>query len=108
LGRNAVHPQRNVQPRGGLSGESYGGREGQIVWRTEGQNFRGGAQNNWGEQGLERDPNAMDIDRGRGGDRICYVHGKWGHIAKNCWQRKGRKRRIVEMLQELAKDNGGQ
>ena len=26
LGRNAVHPQRNVQPRGGLSGGSYGGR----------------------------------------------------------------------------------
>jgi len=108
LGRNAVYPQRNVQPRGGLSGGSYGGRGGQIIWRTGGQNFRGEAQNNWGGQGLERDPNAMDIDRERGGDRMCYVHGKWGHMAKNCWQRKGRKRRIVEMLQESAKDNGGQ
>ena len=54
--RNAVHPQRNVQPRGGLSGGSYGGRGGQIIWRTGGQNFRGEAQNNWGGQGLERDP----------------------------------------------------
>jgi len=50
----------------------------------------------------------MDVDRGRGGDRICYVYGKWGHIAKNCWQRKGREERIVETLQESAKDNGGQ
>jgi len=50
----------------------------------------------------------MDIDRERGGDRMCYVHGKWGHMAKNCWQRKGKKRRIVEMLQESAKGNGGQ
>jgi len=21
------------------------------------------------------------------GDRICYVYGKWGHMAKNCWER---------------------
>jgi len=26
LGRNVVHPQGNVQPRGGLGGGSYGGR----------------------------------------------------------------------------------
>jgi len=32
---------------------------------------RGGAQT-----GPRRDPNAMDVDRGRGGDRICYVCGK--------------------------------
>jgi len=31
LGRNAVHLQRNVQPRGGFSGELYKEREGQIV-----------------------------------------------------------------------------
>jgi len=46
LGRNIVHPQGNVQSRRDLSGGSYGGREGQIVWRVGGQNFRGGAQNN--------------------------------------------------------------
>ena len=56
--------------------------------------------------GPRRDPNAMDIDRGRGGDRTCYVCGKWGHMAKNCWERY--KERVVETLQELAKENGGQ
>jgi len=50
----------------------------------------------------------MDVDRGRGGDRTCYVYGKWGHMAKNYWQRKGKERRVVEILQELAKDNGEQ
>jgi len=34
--------------------------------------------------GPRRDPNTMDIDKGGEGDRICYVCGKWGHIAKNC------------------------
>jgi len=47
----------------------------------------------------------MDIDRGRGGDRTCFVCGKWGYIAKNYWQGKERERRIVETLQESAKDN---
>jgi len=32
---------------------------------------RGGTQ-----VGSRRDPNAIDIDRGRGGDRTCYVYGK--------------------------------
>jgi len=39
----------------------------------------------------------MDVDREREGDRTCYVYGKWGHIAKNCWQRKEREGRIVEI-----------
>ena len=46
LGRNAVHPQRNVQPRGGFSEELYKRREGQIVQRAEDQNFREKTQNN--------------------------------------------------------------
>jgi len=46
LGRNIVHLQGNVQSRRDLSGGSYRGRKGQIVWRVGGQNFRGGAQNN--------------------------------------------------------------
>jgi len=29
-------------------------------------------------------------------------------MAKNCWQRKRRERRVVETLQESAKDNGEQ
>jgi len=32
----------------------------------------------------------MDINRGREGDRTCYVYGKYDHIAKNCWQKKGK------------------
>jgi len=58
------------------------------------------------QSGPQRDPNAMDMDKGRGGDRICYVCGKWGHMAKNYWERH--KGRVVETSQELAKDNGGQ
>jgi len=53
-------------------------------------------------------PGPMVVNRRREEDRTCYVYGKWGHMAKNCWQRKGREGRIVEMLQELAKDNGEQ
>jgi len=49
----------------------------------------------------------MDVNKGRGGDRTCYMCGKWGHMTKNCWKR-WKKRRVVETLQESAKDNGGQ
>jgi len=59
------------------------------------------------QTGPRRDPNAMDVDKERGGDRTCYVCGKWGHMTKNCWK-KWKKRKIVEMPQESAKDNGGQ
>jgi len=44
-----------------------------------------GYQNRAGQQGLERDPNAMNIDRGREEDKTCFVCGKWGYIAKNYW-----------------------
>jgi len=107
LGRNAVCPGRNAQPRGG---GSYGGKGGQITWRMEG-GYRGGGKGNKFNRGKtqvgpRRDLNAMDIDRGREGDRTCYVCGKWGHMAKNCWKRH--KGKVVETLQELAKENGGQ
>ena len=48
------------------------------------------------QMGSRRDPNAIDIDKERGGDRTCYVYGKWDHIAKNCWKRH--KGRVVETL----------
>jgi len=28
------------------------------------------------QTGPRRDPNTIDVDRGRGGDRICYIYGK--------------------------------
>ena len=56
--------------------------------------------------GPRRDPNTMEIDRGREGDRICYICRKWGYITKNCWERH--KGRVVEMLHELAKESRGQ
>jgi len=59
------------------------------------------------QTGPRRDPNAIDVNKGRGGDRTCYVCEKWGHMAKNCWER-WKKGRVVETLQESAKDNGGQ
>ena len=96
-----------MQPRGE---GSYGGREGKITWRTEGGYREEGGRNTFNRGGTQvgprRDLNTMDIDRGRGGDRTCYVCGKWGHMAKNCWKRH--KGRVVETPQELAKGNGGQ
>ena len=104
-----------MQPRGGYGRGPYRGRGGQITWRagepSTGGGYRGGGGGNpfnrGGTQtGPRRDPNAMDVDKGREGDRICYVYGKWGHMAKNCWERH--KGRVVEMPQESAKENGGQ
>jgi len=107
LGRNAARPGGNAQPR---EGGSYGGKGGQITWRTGGgYRGRGGGSTldrGGGQTGPRRDPNAMDIDGSRGGDRTCYMCGKWGHIAKNCWERY--KGRVVETPQELAKGNRGQ
>ena len=60
----------------------------------------------WQEMGPKRDPNAMDINREREGDRTCYVYRKWGYITKNYWKRY--KGRVVETPQELAKENEGQ
>jgi len=84
LGRNMACPGENVQPRGG---GSYGGRGRQITWRTGGE-YRGvEGENTFNKRrtqmGPRRDPNAMDIDREGRGDRICYMCGKWGHMAKN-------------------------
>jgi len=102
LGRNAARPGGNAQPRGG----SYGGREGHIIQRW-GDNRGGNTFNRGGYQtGPRRDPNAMDVDRGRGGDRTCYHCGKFGHMAQNCWEKN--KARVVEMPQESAKENRGQ
>ena len=97
LGRNIAYLEGNAQPR---EGRSYGGRGGQIMWRTGGgyRGEEGGNTSNRGgaQTGPRRDPNAMDVDRGRGGDRTYYVYGKWGHMAKNCWERH--RERVVEML----------
>jgi len=91
----------------------YGERGGQITWRAgvphTGEN-RGGGENLFSrggnQMGPRRDPNAMDVDRGRRGDKTYYHCGKFGHMAQNCWERN--KARVVEMLQESAKENGGQ
>jgi len=77
LGRNMARPGENMQPRGG---GSYWEREGQITWRIEGEYREGEGENTFNRGGTQmgprRDPNTMDVDRGRGGDRTCYVCGK--------------------------------
>jgi len=74
LGRNVACPEENAQPRGR---ESYGGRGGQITWRIGGGYRGGGGGNTFNRGGTQvgprRDPNAMDINRGRGGDRTYYM-----------------------------------
>ena len=90
-------------------GGSYGGRGGQIMqrWGDNRGGYRGEGNivNRGGNQlGPWRDPNAMDVDRGKRGDRKCYQCGKFGHMAQNCWERN--KARIVNTLQESAKENG--
>jgi len=107
VGEECGVPRRKCTAKGG----SYGGRGGQIMqrWGDNGGGYRGGGNTgNRGENqpGPQRDPNAMDIDRGRGGDRTCYHCGKWGHMARNYWEKN--RARVVERLQELAKENGGQ
>ena len=84
LGRNAACLGGNMQLRGG---GSYREKGEQITQRI-GEGYRGeNTLNREGTQmGPRRDPNTIDIDRGRGGDRTCYVCGKWGHMAKNCWE----------------------
>ena len=74
------------------------------MWRLESQ-YRGGYQNRGGQLGPVRDPNIMEIDRKRRGDRTCFVYRKQSYMAKNYWQRKGREKRVVKILQELTKDN---
>jgi len=77
LGRNTACPGRNMQPRGE---GSYRRRKGQITWRMEGGYREGGEGNTFNRGGTQvgprRDLNAMDIDRGREGDKTCYVCGK--------------------------------
>jgi len=81
LGRNIVCPGRNVQPREEYRKGSYGRREGQITWRVRGPSTggrykkeEGNISNRGGNQlGPRRDSNAMDVDRGKGEDRMCYV-----------------------------------
>jgi len=85
LGRNVVCPGGNVQPRKGYGGGLYGGKGGQITWRAGGPSTGGGYRAGGGENtfnkggtqtGPRRDPNAIDVDKGRGGDRMYYVCGK--------------------------------
>jgi len=89
LGRNVACLGGNAQPRGGYGKGSYGGRGGQIMWRARNNSrgYQGPSMPSQNQMGPRRDPNAMDVDKGRGGDRTCYVCRKWGYMAKNCWER---------------------
>ena len=87
LGRNAAHPRGNTQLRGSFEEGSYRGKGEQITWQAGvphiGGNRGGGNTFSRGgnQTGPWRDPNAMDVNRGRGGDRTCYHCGKFGHMA---------------------------
>jgi len=84
LERNAACPEGNMQLRGG----SYGGRRGQIMqrWGDNKGGYRGGGNtfNRGGNQsGLRRDPNTMDVDRGRGGgQKVLSMWKVWPYGLK--------------------------
>ena len=112
LERNTVHLGGNVQSREDYRGGSYRGKEGQIIQKTKGPSIGGGYRregerntfNRGGTQmGPRRDLNAIDVNREREEDRTCYICGRWGYMAKNCWERY--KERVVETLQKLAKES---
>jgi len=73
LGKNIVCPGGNAQPRGRYGGGLYRGRGGQIIWRAE--------RSSTGEE------YKMEVNRGKRGDRTYYWCGKWGHMARNCWEK---------------------
>jgi len=80
LGRNMVCPGGNAQPRGDYGGGLYGGRERQITWRIE-KGYKGEGEGNTFNRertqiGPRRDLNAIDIDRGKREDRMCYMYRK--------------------------------
>jgi len=70
-------------PRGGFSGDSR---------RQE----KGG-------QGVQ-DPNAMDVDRGWGGDQRCFNCGMFRHMARHCRNQK----KVREGIQKASKDQEDQ
>jgi len=78
LGRNVACPGGNMQSRGEYGGGSYRRRGGQIIWRARNNSggYRGLSVPSQNQMGPKRDPNAMDVDKGRRGDRTCYVCGK--------------------------------
>jgi len=78
-------------------------------WEDNGGGYRRGGNivnRERNQSGSRRDPNAMDVDRGKGEDRTCYHCKKWGHMARNYWEKN--RARVVETPQKLAKDNRGQ
>lgn len=62
LERNVAYPRRNTQPRRGYEEGSWGYRREQSVLNWERN-----------QMGPRRDLDAMDMDRGKEGDKICYI-----------------------------------
>ena len=73
LGRNVVHPERDVQPREGYREGSYRRRGRQITWRAGGLSIGGGYKRGGGGGGNmfnrggtqtdpRRDPNVINVD----------------------------------------------
>jgi len=91
-----AQPSRGFRPfwnngnQGGFRGGQRGGLGGDLRRREGGQ----GAQ----------DPNAMEVDRGWGGDRRCFNCGMFGHMARHCRNR----REVRGGMQEASKDQGDQ
>ena len=79
----------------GMEGERAGRKEagsvrsrdgGGAIHKNEGGvrgGFSGDLRKREGGQGV-RDPNAIEVDRGWGGDRRCFNCGMFGHMARHC------------------------
>ena len=83
-------PFWNNRSQGGFRGGYRGGFGGDLRRREGGQGAR--------------DPNAMDVDRGWGGDRRCFNCRMFRHIAQHCRNQK----EVRGGTQEASKDQGDQ
>jgi len=110
LGPNAQHQREQKSPWGQSSRGGFNAVRGsgfRPQWNSGGFRSIGfqGDQNQG--DGRARDPNAMDVGRGRswgGEDQRYFNYGVFGHIVRNCRNPKG----IRKGTQEKSKEDGDQ
>ena len=96
-----ARPAKAQSSRGVRPFWNHGNQEG-FQGRYKGE-LGGDLRRREGGQGVQ-DPNAMDVDRGWGGDQKCFNCGMFRHMARHCRNRK----EVRRGTQEASKDQGDQ